>query len=235
MEPKARYVKERFAGIIPTYDLLNTLFSLGLDATWRRRAAARLARSLPPGPVLDLCAGTLAQSLADVSSSPGRPVVGVDFLPAMLKYGKERHTGDVRLSNVLAAAGDGLSLPFKDDTFAGCTVSFGLRNLADVEEGLLEIGRVLKPGGRLAVLDFAWPRSRLMSRLYNFYLGKVMPFIGGIVSGDPPAYKYLFSSVRGFERPEELTSLFRECGYSDVSARELTFGIVMIVSGVKGA
>ncbi len=213
-------MREMFTAIAPRYDFLNHFLSLGIDRLWRRAAIRRLGWEAEPGGLyLDACAGTLdlAATLARRRGFCGR-VVGADFAARMLKLGQGKaETGDVR-----AAAADTLELPFGDGTFDGATVGFGVRNLADLDAGLKELARVLKPGARLVVLEFTTPVWRPYRALYLFYFHRILPLVGRLVSGHPTAYSYLPASVTTFPAPDALREKLaraglRDCGYSLLS------------------
>ncbi len=226
---KRSYVRDMFTAIAPRYDLLNRLLSLSIDRRWRRRAVQRLAWArAPQGRYLDLCAGTLdlAAELAGQPGFGGR-VVGADFVVPMLKLGRDKAP---RLS---AVGADALELPFADGEFEGCTVGFGVRNLANLDDGLREAARVLKPGARLVVLEFSTPRRWPVRMAYLFYFQHVLPWIGRMVSKHKTAYSYLPASVRDFPDPEALAERFRQAGFREVDYQPVTFGIAVIHWGVR--
>jgi demethylmenaquinone methyltransferase/2-methoxy-6-polyprenyl-1,4-benzoquinol methylase len=226
-DTKRSYVREMFAAIAPRYDLLNHLLSANVDRRWRRCAVDRLGwEGKPDGLYLDLCAGTLdlAVELRRRLGFGGR-VVGADFVVPMLRLGR-------RKDGCIATVGaDALELPFADDRFDGCLVGFGIRNLADIDQGLREIARVLSPGGRLVVLDFSVPRSWLVRPLYLFYFRRILPWIGRLVSKHTSAYRYLPASVSEFPAPEELVSRLERAGFADTGFERLTFGIAFVAWG----
>jgi len=228
---KRRYVRAMFSDVAPRYDLLNRLLSLNVDRSWRAKAIERLGwEARPDGVYLDACAGTLdlARALAWRPGFRGR-VVATDFALPMLRLGK----GKLIREPVHTAAADTLELPMADGTFDGALVGFGVRNLADLPTGLIELARILKPGARLVVLDFATPRPRLMRALYLFYFRRVLPVVGRLVSGHPTAYTYLPESVMSFPDPESLTRAFQAAGLRDVGYHLLTGGIAAVSWGTK--
>ena len=231
MTDKRVYVRGIFSEIAPRYDLLNRILSLRIDQHWRRAAIARLDwKSHPSGSYLDACAGTLdlSMALANKRGFTGR-VVGTDFAVPMLRLGtKKGGAGHVRV-----AAADTLVLPARDASFDGAMVGFGLRNLHDLEAGFAEFARVLKPGGRLVVLDFTVPPSVPMRALYLFYFRRVLPLVGRLVSGHPTAYEYLPDSVMGFPPPAELRHMMETAGFKNVAFDLLTGGIATIVWGTR--
>ncbi len=217
-------VRGFFSRIAGRYDLANTVLSAGMDAYWRWRAT-RLVRSWQPAMLLDLATGSgvLAASLA--RACPGLRIIGADFCPPMLQ--RARASG--RLTRLVAA--DGLRLPFANGAFDAVTVAFGLRNMASWEEALREMRRVLKPGGRLLVLDFSLPRG-WWRRAYLFYLRRCLPLIAGIVAGEREAYDYLAASIQAFPSGEAMLDLLRAAGFEQPVAVELTGGMVSLYSGV---
>jgi len=227
----AGFVREKFSRIARRYDLLNSLLSLGIDATWRKA----VCRELPPERyprVLDLCAGTLTLSRELLGANGTRKVMALDFCQGMLAEGRRRFSleGDCPIPCVCA---DGMRVPLKDASVDAVTVAFGVRNLARPEEGIREMHRILKPGGRMIILEFSRPRSPVFAPLYGFYLNHLLPCIGGIISGDAEAYRYLAKSIGRFMTPEEVVSLSREAGFTSVRARALTMGIVTLFVGDK--
>lgn len=228
---KRRYVRAMFGDVAPRYDLLNHVLSLNVDRAWRRKAIARLGwESRPGGVYLDACAGTLdlARSLVRQPGFNGT-VVATDFALPMLRVGKAKLNGE----HVLGAAADTLELPVKGGSFDGALVGFGIRNLADLKAGLAELARVLRPGARLVILDFATPRSRLVRALYLFYFRRVLPVVGRLVSGHPTAYTYLPESVMNFPDPDALARALSDAGLKDTGYQLLTFGIAAITWGAR--
>ena len=230
-QDKRTYVRGIFSDIAPSYDRLNRILSFRIDQLWRRAAVKRLAwEEHPGGTYLDACAGTLDLSMA-LSNRRGFTghVVGTDFAVPMLRLGtKKGGAGHVRV-----AAADTLVLPVKDATFDGAMVGFGLRNLHDLEAGFAEFARVIKPGGRLVVLDFTVPPSVPMRALYLFYFRRVLPFVGKLVSGHPTAYEYLPDSVMGFPEPAELCRMMTAAGFKGAKHDLLTGGIATVVWGTR--
>lgn len=231
-DEKKKFVQEKFSAISSKYDLLNSLLSMQIDRYWRWQTT-RLLQEFPAGQVLDLCAGTLPLSLELTRQAKKRQVLAIDFCEDMLRAGVKGLPGDDRKSRIFPVCGDGEQIPAPTDTFWGCTVAFGVRNLARTQQGLNEMHRVLKPTGKLLILEFSRPTNFIIKPLYNFYLNKVLPTVAGMVSGDKEAYQYLASSIAAFYEPEELLSMMRESGFSHVERRPMTFGIVSIYVGVK--
>jgi demethylmenaquinone methyltransferase/2-methoxy-6-polyprenyl-1,4-benzoquinol methylase len=233
-------VREMFTQIAPRYDLLNHLLSLHLDRLWRARTATLLNSVLarPDALVLDLCCGTgdLAFALARVGKAR---IVGADFAHPMLVRAREKAVALAPPPNQTARSpipffeADALCLPFADATFELVTSAFGFRNLANYEAGLREILRVLKPGGTIAILEFTEPPDGVLGDFYRWYFSKVLPRIGGLISGDRSAYTYLPKSVARFFRPPELASLMRAVGYRFVEFRTWTLGTVALHVGSR--
>jgi demethylmenaquinone methyltransferase/2-methoxy-6-polyprenyl-1,4-benzoquinol methylase len=213
---------DRIAG---RYDLLNTVLSVGTDAGWRRKAA-RATGLAPGGSALDVACGSgkLTAALAKIAGDGGR-VVGLDFSPQMLAIARRDHLA------IEFIEGDALNLPFDDGTFHASTNAFGLRNLADPVQGLREMLRVVKPGGRAVILEFVRPPKNLVGAAYRIYLRNLLPAIGGVVSGQPAAYRYLSDTVDSYRSPEELTAMAVAAGWSSVRFQPLAMGTVGILSG----
>jgi demethylmenaquinone methyltransferase / 2-methoxy-6-polyprenyl-1,4-benzoquinol methylase len=224
-------VQTIFSEIAPRYDLLNHVLSLNIDRRWRRKAVDRLG--LPadrPARVLDACAGTYDLSLELTGRASFRgEVVASDFARPMLVEGKGKLDG----APIRPLCADTLRLPFADETFDAAMVAFGVRNLSDVAAGFSEFARVLRPGGRLVVLEFTTPPNALMRWGYHVYFHRVLPVVGRIVSGHPWAYTYLPESVKAFPGPDALASLLRDAGFAAAEWRYLTGGIAAIHVGTR--
>src|SRR6266851_4955278 len=233
-------VREMFTQIAPRYDLLNHLLSLQLDRLWRARTARLLHAVLdrPDALVLDLCCGTGDLAFALARAGKAR-IVGADFAHTMLVRAREKSAAVAAPSNQSPAnpmrffEADALRLPFGGDSFDLVTSAFGFRNLANYEAGLREIQRVLKPGGTLAILEFTEPPEGLLGDFYRWYFCKVLPRIGGLISGERSAYTYLPKSVTRFFRPPELAALMSAVGFHSVDYRVWTFGTVALHTAVK--
>jgi len=234
----AARVREMFTRITPRYDFLNHLLSFSLDRVWRRRTANRFIEILrrPDARVLDICCGTgdlafaLDRARARVvgSSRVRQAIIGSDFVVPMLTRAREKSQVG-RRATVFAAA-DALHLPFADATFDLVTTAFGFRNLANYEQGLREIARVLKRGGEVGVLEFSEPGSGPLAGVFRFYFRRVLPLIGGIISGNREAYTYLPSSVSKFPSAAELVALMERTGFSNVRVASWNFGSVLLHS-----
>lgn len=224
----AAAVQQMFDRISPTYDLLNRLLSAGIDTRWRKRTLELLARELPEGPLLDSCAGTLDLAAAMSARWPERALVAADFSRDMLLKGRGKPKGACAL-----VAADAMRLPLASDAFAGVTCGFGMRNLARPERGIAEARRVLKPGGVFLVLEFFRPTQLATRAFHAGYARGVLPLVGGLISGERKAYRYLSDSMQGFLSREEFAAAMRAAGFRDVRAIDLTLGVASIVWGVK--
>lgn len=231
--PTESKVKAIFSGIASTYDLVNILASAGLDRGWRRRTV-KLARVGVDSRVLDLAAGTGDLTMA--MARQGRPaeIVSTDFVEEMLDVAREKvavYDGPTRITLQVADAQD--LGQFADDSFNVVTIGFGVRNLPDRLANFREVYRVLKRGGRYCVLEFTRPPIAAVRGPYYWYLGTVVPALGGIVSGDRDAYQYLNDSIRLFPAQEELAAELAEAGFRDVRYHDLTLGIVAVHVATK--
>lgn len=228
---KRAYVRAMFSDIAPRYDLLNHLLSFNVDRRWRRQAIRSLGWERDPrGLYLDLCAGTLdvASELARQPGFAGR-VIGADFAEPMLRAGREK----VGARAIHAVTADALALPLGDATCAGAIVAFGARNLADLDAGLREVARVLAPGARYVILEFTTPQSAVVRSGYHLYFHHLLPKIGGLISGNRGAYRYLPESVAHFPGMAALAERMRAAGFRDVGWASLTLGIAAIHVGTK--
>jgi demethylmenaquinone methyltransferase/2-methoxy-6-polyprenyl-1,4-benzoquinol methylase len=226
----AAEVRAMFDRIAPRYDLLNRAMTAGLDGRWRRAAAA--AADVAAGDrALDVCTGTgdLALELADRATARGR-VVGVDFSEEMVV--RARAKAGRRGSAATFEVADALALPFDDDDFEAATVAFGVRNLADLDAGLAEMARVVRPGGRVVVLEITTPAR--LRRFYGLWFDRVVPRLGRVLGRDGAAYAYLPASVRRFPEPPELAARMEAAGLRDVRWRPLAGGIVALHGGRVG-
>ena len=216
-----------FSRIAGRYDLLNHLLSGNTDKRWRKMVARRLQPVLerPGARALDVACGTGDLSLALIAASGAR-VTGLDFCRPMLDLAARKAQRDN--PSAVFIEGDALSLPFEDETFDAVTIAFGLRNLSSVERGLDELRRVLKPGGRVAILEFSRPIVPGFNALFQFYFARVLPRIGGMISGSQSAYTYLPASVSRFPSQKELAAMMRAAGFESVEYENLTGGIAAL-------
>jgi demethylmenaquinone methyltransferase/2-methoxy-6-polyprenyl-1,4-benzoquinol methylase len=228
---KRAYVRTVFEQIAPRYDLLNHLLSFNVDRLWRRRALRALdwARA-PEGRFLDLCAGTLDVG-AQLSRLPGFRgfIVGADFAVPMLQAG----AGKAPPSVLAPIAADAQQLPLRAASVDGATVAFGIRNVASLDAALDEVYRVLAPGAKFVILEFTTPRSPVVRALYHFYFHRLLPLIGGAISGHRTAYRYLPQSVAHFPAEPELARRMIAAGFKDVRWESLSLGIAAIHVGTK--
>ncbi len=223
----ARWVQGMFGKIAGRYDLLNHLLSFNLDKRWRARTVERVADVLarPNARVLDLCCGT-GDVLLALEDRGGRAVFGSDFCHPMLV--EANHKIDARRFKTPLFEADALALPLADSSLDLITVAFGFRNLANYERGMKEMLRVLKPGGVAAVLEFSQPTNKLFGALYGFFSTRVLPWVGGLVSGSQDAYSYLPESIGRFPGADDLAAQMRRAGFSHVEFERMTGGAVAL-------
>ena len=215
----AEGVRAMFDRIAPVYDAMNRVMTAGLDGRWRREAAAAVVQ--PGDRVLDACCGT--GDLALAGRRAGGKVTGLDFSERMLERARRKS------DQIEWVRGDALALPFEDGSFDAATVGFGVRNLQDLDRGLAELRRVLRPGGRLGVLEITRPKG-LLAPFYNVWFNGIVPVLGKLLPGGA-AYTYLPASVKRFPGPEDLAGLLREAGFEDVRYRLFAGGIVALHTG----
>ncbi len=229
----AESVQSMFDAIAPRYDVLNHVLSAGIDLTWWWRAArtVRYVLARPEARIVDLCCGTGDMSLALLkrrpSTSSTAPILAVDFSHQMLSIGQDKFIG----KNVLPVEGDALHLPLGESSADLISFAFGFRNLASYEEGLAEIFRVLRPGGKFIILECNQPDG-LVGAMYNLYFKRVLPFVGGLVS-NAAAYSYLPSSVERFPRSPKMLELIHKAGFTSARWTSYTFGVAGLYEGTK--
>ena len=221
-----------FDSIAPRYDLLNRVLSAGLDQKWRHRAITALGLGARPQ-VLDLCTGTADLALAALQRHPDADVVGVDFSGAMLRLGLVKVRSATLEAHIHLVRGDATSIPLPDASRDAATIGFGIRNVAEPGKALAELARVLRPGGRLAILEFGHPRIPGIRTLYLWYFKYLLPAIGKLVSRHGSAYSYLPASVGTFPPPPEFVRMLESHGFVAVEAVPLTFGIVYLYVGTR--
>jgi demethylmenaquinone methyltransferase/2-methoxy-6-polyprenyl-1,4-benzoquinol methylase len=229
LDKRPETIRGMFAEVAPRYDLLNRLLSASLDIVWRNRVATSLAGVIE-GPVLDLCCGTGDQAIS-LQRRAADVVVASDFCLPMLVLAGKKFTPLERKPRRLA--GDALELPFAEGSFAAVTVSFGLRNFSDLDQGLREIRRVLTSGGQARFLEFAMPRTWWIKGPYTVYLDRILPLLGRVVSPNPAAYRYLPDSVVEFPQRSDLTQRMSAVGFSEAEWEDMSGGTVCLYKGVK--
>lgn len=232
MNDRNRRIGEMFSAIAPRYDFLNRVLSLRQDRRWRREAVAQI-RPERGGRHLDMATGTADVALEILRRNGGEAfVVGSDISLEMMRIGREKTALAGRKGRIAFVRAPGEDLPFRDGAFDSASVAFGIRNVVDRERGLKEMCRVVRPGGRIVVLEFSQPEGTLFGALYHFYFTKVLPRIGGLLS-KRSAYAYLPESVQAFPPPPEFSEMMRRAGCAKVDSRPLTFGIVTLYVGEK--
>lgn len=230
----AANVQQMFDAIAPKYDLLNHVLSVGLDRWWWARTARSFRSTLaqPDARILDLCCGTGDMTMALMKYRPvgagEAPLLAVDFSHEMLERGRDKFVGH----NIVAIEADALSLPFEDNSLALVTSAFGFRNLANYDDGLAELYRVLQPGGQIGILDCNQPEG-IVGKLYDLYFKKILPWVGGKISGDSTAYRYLPASVERFPRPRRMLEMIRAAGFQEASWTGYTFGTAGLYQATK--
>lgn len=224
----AAAVREMFSGIAGRYDLLNHLLSLNFDKRWRRKVRNKLTEILenPNAVMLDVACGTGDLSIELQRDSEAK-ILGTDFCRPMLDVATQKST------SIPFVEGDAMNLAFADDSFDAATIAFGLRNLSNVTDGLAELFRILKPAGKLVVLEFSTPRVPGFRSLFNFYFSRILPRIGGVVSGSNAAYEYLPDSVAKFPDQKKLAAMMSDTGFIEVHYENLTGGVAAIHIGTK--
>jgi demethylmenaquinone methyltransferase / 2-methoxy-6-polyprenyl-1,4-benzoquinol methylase len=228
----AKAVNEMFSGIAKRYDFLNHFLSLNIDKRWRKLVSRKLGDILrnENAVILDVACGTGDLSV-ELQQSGKAKVIGTDFCRPMLAVAAEKNPKNNLTIPYLE--GDGMNLSFADNTFDAVTVAFGLRNFSNWHDGLIELHRILKVGGKLAVLEFSTPIVPGFKQLFNFYFANVLPRIGGAVSGSRGAYEYLPNSVRKFPDQKELVEMMNKVGFENVEYKNLTGGIAALHIGAK--
>jgi demethylmenaquinone methyltransferase/2-methoxy-6-polyprenyl-1,4-benzoquinol methylase len=227
---KREQVEQMFDNISPKYDLLNRLFSMGIDQGWRRKVVRLLGRE-PVEHLLDVATGTA--DLAILGATKAKRVTGVDISEGMLGHGRTKVAKRGLEQRIVLQRADSESLPFADNTFDAVTVAFGVRNFEHLEQGMREMQRVLKPNGRLFVLEFSKPLKAPMKQLFRFYFHRVMPAVGRTVSKDSAAYTYLPKSVDAFPEGQAFLDILAKAGLREGKAEPLTGGIATLYKGRK--
>lgn len=231
-EGKKAEVERMFDKIAPRYDLLNRVLSLGIDVQWRKKALAYLKND-PPQALLDVATGTADVALMAAKILSPASITGIDIANQMLDLGRIKIKNQGLESVITLETGDSENLRFADHTFDAVTVAFGVRNFENLEKGLAEMHRVLRPGGRVVILEFSKPNIFPFKQLYNTYFKYVLPLIGRLTSRDVRAYTYLFESVQIFPEGQDFLNILSKIGYQNPTCERLTFGICSIYSATK--
>lgn len=231
-ENKKEQVGRMFDGIAPYYDFLNRFLSLGIDVSWRKKAIAELDPAQHRR-ILDVATGTADVAILTAKTLPQAHITGLDLSREMLKIGDTKIEKQNLTDRIQLLQGDSENLPFADNSFDALTVAFGVRNYENLERGLREMRRVLRPDGKLVVLEFSRPRRFPFKQLFNFYFANILPAIGRMRSKDPRAYRYLYESVQAFPDGEDFLRILRETGYNSTRCKALTLGISSIYTAQK--
>ncbi len=229
---KKAEVERMFDKIAPKYDLLNRVLSLGIDVSWRKKALGYL-KSAQPKEILDVATGTADVAILAAKMLKPSKIVGIDIANQMLDLGRVK-IGNEKLENVISLeTGDSENLRFPENSFDAVTVAFGVRNFENLEKGLAEMLRVLRPGGRAVILEFSRPHVFPFKQIYNSYFKYVLPLIGRLTSRDIRAYTYLFESVQAFPEGDDFLNILTKLGYQNPVCERLTLGICSIYSATK--
>jgi demethylmenaquinone methyltransferase/2-methoxy-6-polyprenyl-1,4-benzoquinol methylase len=230
-DSKKQQIEQMFDNISPKYDFLNRSLSLGIDVWWRKKMMREL-KGLALNQVLDIATGTADVALATSKLKPNS-IIGVDISEGMLAVGRIKVEKKGLSSLIKLQKADSENLPFSENQFDAITVAFGVRNFENLSKGLDEMCRVLKPGGKLVILEFSRPRIFPVKQLYDFYFRYFCPWWGKVVSKDNSAYKYLYDSVSAFPEGEHFLSIANQSGFKQLKAQRLTFGIVSLYTATK--
>jgi demethylmenaquinone methyltransferase/2-methoxy-6-polyprenyl-1,4-benzoquinol methylase len=237
-------VRELFRSIAQRYDLMNCLMTFGRDRAWRRYTVSKLAFGSPGSNprfprVLDVATGTGDLALETLRQHPGAEVIGLDFVPEMLALAQQKAGAaglppeETDSRPLVLSVGDALRLPFPDAVFDGTVTGFAMRNVTDIPTAFAEMARVMRPGGRVACLEIAKPRTPLFRKLFGLYFYRLVPLLGGWITGQRSAYTYLPHSLTAFLTPDEIAEVMRQTGWRDVSYKRLMLGTVAVHVGVK--
>jgi demethylmenaquinone methyltransferase/2-methoxy-6-polyprenyl-1,4-benzoquinol methylase len=228
---KKTQVAEMFNNIAGNYDFLNHFLSMGIDKGWRKKAIAAIAEVKPKN-ILDVATGTADLAIAATATNPDL-ITGVDIAVQMLDEGRKKITAKNLANIITLETGDSEALRFADNSFDAVMCAYGVRNFEHLEAGLSEMCRVMRPGGKLAILEFSQPTHFPVKNFYNFYFRNILPLMGKLVSKHNRAYTYLPESVKAFPQGKELCSILERCGFKQANARPLTFGITTLYTAYK--
>lgn len=229
---KKEQVTNMFNNISGSYDLLNRMLSLGIDVRWRKVLVKKLQTNKPTD-ILDVATGTADLAIAIAKAIPSAQVIGLDIAEEMLQIGRKKINQEGLTSRLTLVAGDAENLPYPDESYDAITVAFGVRNFEDLERGIAEMQRVLRPGGRLFVLEFSQPKGWFFRPIFQLYFKYLLPLIGRLTSKDARAYDYLFESVQAFPEGETFLEMMRKQGFGQTSWTSLTFGTCSIYEGLR--
>lgn len=230
-DSKKNQVAQMFNSIAGKYDFLNHFLSAGIDIYWRKKAIGLLQKS-KPRQILDIATGTGDFAIEALNINPDK-ITGIDISEGMLAVGREKLKKKGLENKIELLSGDSENLQFKPETFDAITAAFGVRNFENLEKGLSEMHRVLKPGGRVVILEFSKPTAFPMKQAYNFYFKNILPVFGKMISKDNAAYTYLPESVQAFPDGKAFLSILSQVGFSQTEWQPLTFGICSIYTGIK--
>jgi demethylmenaquinone methyltransferase / 2-methoxy-6-polyprenyl-1,4-benzoquinol methylase len=228
---RIKTVQRIFNSVTPQYDLLNRLLSGRQDVYWRRRTVRHFPENSER--VIDIATGTGDIALEAIKQHPEINVIGLDFVPRMLQFAAVKTKKANAEKHIGLIAGDALHIPFQNNYFDAATIAFGLRNIPDIPTALGEMQRVVRPGGKVLILEMTFPKNIGMRRFFNWYLNNIIPLLGRLISRDSGAYRYLPDSIQAFLSPGELSNLMEKVGLIEVKAIPLTFGITYLHEGVK--
>ncbi len=231
--PKKEKVQKMFDNIAPTYDKLNHIMSLNVDKLWRRHALKEIVDGTPQR-ILDVACGTGDSTISIArAAAEGTKVTGADISEGMMALVTEKAEKAGVLDRIDLQVADGEALPYEEGTFDRVTCAFGIRNFEHKEKGLEEFRRVLRPGGRAVILELSVPQNKVLRWAYDLYFLHILPWVGGKVSGDKAAYKYLPASVHNFPAPKEFCRMMEEAGFRSVRFRTFTFGLCRMFTGER--
>lgn len=228
---KTQQIATMFDNIAHRYDFLNRSLSMGIDIIWRKKAIAQL-KELKPKTILDVATGTGDFALEAMSLNPDK-ITGVDISVGMLELGKVKIAKKKLSNKIEMVVGDSENLPFKDNTYDAATVAFGVRNFENLQKGLTDINRVLRPGGKLVVLELSTPKKFPVKQLFGFYFNNILPLFGKMLSKDDSAYTYLPESVNAFPDGEDFKKVMAAAGFEHNTSKSLTLGICSLYTGIK--